>query len=90
MQNHASHQRDWLAVLAALGVPLADTGSRACSRQSPRRVGSTSSLPGRMSNTITRTTDIETTVLILDIGAAVTELAVWGRQQHFAARLARP
>jgi len=41
-------------------------------------------------HTITRTTDIETTVLILDIGAAVTELAVWGRQQHFAARLARP
>jgi K+-sensing histidine kinase KdpD len=35
--------------------------------------------------TITRTTDIETTVLILVIGVAVTELAVWGRRQHLAA-----
>jgi K+-sensing histidine kinase KdpD len=35
--------------------------------------------------TITRSTDIETTVLILIIGVAVTELAVWGRRQHLAA-----
>jgi K+-sensing histidine kinase KdpD len=35
--------------------------------------------------TINRTTDIETTVLILVIGMAVTELAVWGRRQHLAA-----
>jgi K+-sensing histidine kinase KdpD len=35
--------------------------------------------------TITRTTDIETTVLILVIGIAVTEIAVWGRRQHLAA-----
>jgi K+-sensing histidine kinase KdpD len=34
---------------------------------------------------ITRTTDIETTVLILVIGVAVTEIAVWGRRQHLAA-----
>jgi hypothetical protein len=34
---------------------------------------------------ITRTTDIETTVLILVIGIAVTELAVWGRREHLAA-----
>ena len=35
--------------------------------------------------TITRTADIETTVLILVIGMAVTEIAVWGRRQHLAA-----
>jgi K+-sensing histidine kinase KdpD len=35
--------------------------------------------------TITRRADIETTVLLLIIGAAVTELAVWGRRQHAAA-----
>jgi K+-sensing histidine kinase KdpD len=35
--------------------------------------------------TITRSADIETTVLILVIGAAVTEIAVWGRRQHLAA-----
>ncbi len=35
--------------------------------------------------TITRTTDIETTLLILVIGVAVTEIAVWGRRQHLAA-----
>jgi K+-sensing histidine kinase KdpD len=35
--------------------------------------------------TITRTSDLETTVLILLIGIAVTELAVWGRRQHLAA-----
>jgi K+-sensing histidine kinase KdpD len=35
--------------------------------------------------TITRTADLETTVLILVIGLAVTELAVWGRRQHLAA-----
>jgi K+-sensing histidine kinase KdpD len=35
--------------------------------------------------TITRSTDIETTVLILIIGVAVTELAAWGRRQHLAA-----
>jgi K+-sensing histidine kinase KdpD len=34
---------------------------------------------------ITRTSDIETTVLILVIGVAVTEIAVWGRRQHLAA-----
>jgi hypothetical protein len=34
---------------------------------------------------ITRRADIETTVLLLVIGAAVTELAVWGRRQHAAA-----
>lgn len=34
---------------------------------------------------ITRSTDIETTVLILIIGVAVTEVAVWGRRQHLAA-----
>lgn len=31
---------------------------------------------------ITRSSDVETTVLLLIIGAAVTELAVWGRQQQ--------
>lgn len=35
--------------------------------------------------TINRATDIETTVLVLVIGVAVTEIAVWGRQQHGAA-----
>ena len=35
--------------------------------------------------TITRRTDIETTVLLLVIGVAVTELAVWGRREHAAA-----
>ncbi len=34
---------------------------------------------------ITRRTDIETTVLLLVIGVAVTELAVWGRREHAAA-----
>lgn len=34
---------------------------------------------------ITRAADIETTVLILLIGVAVTELAVWGRRQQLAA-----
>jgi K+-sensing histidine kinase KdpD len=34
---------------------------------------------------ITRTTDIETTVLILVIGLAVTEIAVWGRRQQLTA-----
>jgi K+-sensing histidine kinase KdpD len=34
---------------------------------------------------ITSRTDIETTVLLLVIGVAVTELAVWGRSQHAAA-----
>jgi K+-sensing histidine kinase KdpD len=35
--------------------------------------------------TITRAADIETTALILVIGVAVTEIAVWGRRQHVAA-----
>jgi K+-sensing histidine kinase KdpD len=35
--------------------------------------------------TITRRADIETTILLLVIGVAVTELAVWGRRQHAAA-----
>jgi K+-sensing histidine kinase KdpD len=35
--------------------------------------------------TITRRTDIETTVLILAVGAAVTEIAVQGRRHHAAA-----
>ena len=35
--------------------------------------------------TITRREDIETTLLLLVIGAAVTEIAVWGRRQHAAA-----
>ena len=35
--------------------------------------------------TITRRADIETTVLLLAIGAAVTEIAVRGRRQHAAA-----
>ena len=34
---------------------------------------------------INRRADIETTVLLLVIGVAVTELAVWGRRQHSAA-----
>jgi K+-sensing histidine kinase KdpD len=34
---------------------------------------------------ITRRADIETTVLLLLIGVAVTEIAVWGRRQHAAA-----
>lgn len=34
---------------------------------------------------IIRRADIETTVLLLVIGAAVTEIAVWGRRQHAAA-----
>jgi len=34
---------------------------------------------------ITRRADIETTVLLLVIGAAVTEIAVWGRRQQAAA-----
>ena len=34
---------------------------------------------------ITGRNDIETTVLLLVIGVAVTELAVWGRRQHAAA-----
>jgi len=34
---------------------------------------------------ITRRADLETTVLLLAIGAAVTEIAVWGRRQHAAA-----
>ena len=35
--------------------------------------------------TISRAADIETTVLLVVIGAAVTEIAVWGRRQHSAA-----
>jgi K+-sensing histidine kinase KdpD len=35
--------------------------------------------------TIARRDDIETTILILVIGIAVTEIAVWGRRQHLAA-----
>jgi K+-sensing histidine kinase KdpD len=35
--------------------------------------------------TITRPADIETTVLLLAVGMAVTEIAVWGRRQHGAA-----
>jgi hypothetical protein len=35
--------------------------------------------------TITRRTDIETTVLLLAIGVAVTEIAVWGHRQRAAA-----
>ena len=35
--------------------------------------------------TITRREDIETTILLLVIGVAVTEIAVWGRRQHAAA-----
>ena len=38
---------------------------------------------------ITSRSDIETTVLLLVIGVAVTELAVWGRRQHTAAEQAR-
>jgi K+-sensing histidine kinase KdpD len=34
---------------------------------------------------ISRAADIETTVLILVIGVAVTEIAVWGRRQHLIA-----
>ena len=34
---------------------------------------------------ITRAADIETTVLLLVIGVAVTEIAVWGRRQYSAA-----
>lgn len=34
---------------------------------------------------ITTRNDIETTVLLLVIGGAVTELAVWGRREHVAA-----
>ncbi len=34
---------------------------------------------------ITRPADIETTILLLVIGVAVTEIAVWGRRQHAAA-----
>ncbi len=34
---------------------------------------------------INRATDIETTVLLLVIGAAVTEISVWGHRQHVAA-----
>src|ERR1700730_2609910 len=34
---------------------------------------------------ITRRTDIETTVLLLVIGVAVTEIAVWGRRQYVTA-----
>jgi K+-sensing histidine kinase KdpD len=35
--------------------------------------------------TINRATDIETTILVLVIGMAVTEIAVWGRRQHATA-----
>jgi K+-sensing histidine kinase KdpD len=35
--------------------------------------------------TITRRADIETTILLVVIGVAITELAVWGRRQHTAA-----
>ena len=35
--------------------------------------------------TINRAADIETTVLLVVIGAAVTEIAVWGRREHSAA-----
>ena len=35
--------------------------------------------------TINRAADVETTVLLLLIGIAVTEIAVWGRRQHAAA-----
>jgi K+-sensing histidine kinase KdpD len=32
--------------------------------------------------TITRRADIQTTVLLLAVGLAVTEIAAWGRRQH--------
>lgn len=35
--------------------------------------------------TIARSSDLETTLLLLVIGIAVTELAVWGRREHAAA-----
>jgi K+-sensing histidine kinase KdpD len=35
--------------------------------------------------TIASSSDVETTVLLLAIGIAVTELAVWGRREHAAA-----
>jgi hypothetical protein len=35
--------------------------------------------------TITDRADIETAVLLVAVGAAVTEIAVWGRRQHHAA-----
>jgi K+-sensing histidine kinase KdpD len=35
--------------------------------------------------TITRRSDVETTVLLLVIGVVVTELGVWGRREHVAA-----
>lgn len=35
--------------------------------------------------TITRREDVETTILLLVIGVAVTEIAVWGRRQHAVA-----
>jgi K+-sensing histidine kinase KdpD len=35
--------------------------------------------------TITRRADIETTILLVVIGVAITELAVWGRRQYTAA-----
>ena len=38
--------------------------------------------------TITRRTDIETTVLLVVIGVAVTEIAVWGRRHYVIASLA--
>jgi K+-sensing histidine kinase KdpD len=117
MQFRPTTRRDWLAILAAVAVPLLFTAVLVPFRtRFPNTdaalalmlavVGVAATgyrLAGILAAvsaavwfdffltqpyerlTINRTTDIETTVLILVIGIAVTELAVWGRRQHVAA-----
>jgi K+-sensing histidine kinase KdpD len=117
MQFRPTSRRDWLAMLAALALPLLFTAVLVPFRTSfpntdaalalmlavvgvaatgYRLAGILAALSAAVwfdffltrpyeRFTIYRTTDIETTVLILVIGIAVTELAVWGRRQHLAA-----
>jgi K+-sensing histidine kinase KdpD len=116
MQVWRTSRRDWLALMAALGLPLLFTAVLVPFRTNfPNTdaalalmlavVGVAASgyrLAGVLAAvsaavwfdffltrpyehfTITRTADIETTVLILVVGVAVTELAVWARRQHLA------
>jgi K+-sensing histidine kinase KdpD len=109
--------RDRLAVLAALAVPLAlaailvpfrtsfpNTDAAlalilvvvAIAANGDRRAGVLAAVSAAVwfdffltrpyeRFSITSRTDIETTVLLLVIGVAVTELAVWGRRQHATA-----
>ncbi|HEY1324776.1 MAG TPA: DUF4118 domain-containing protein [Streptosporangiaceae bacterium] len=79
---------DAALVLVAVVVAVAATGARAAGNLAA--AGSAIWFDFFLTQpyeqfTITRRSDIETTLLLLIIGVAVTELAVWGRRQAAAA-----